>query len=517
MGGRNGEEPSAMSPLLASPGPPALARGSGSDAEDSQSSRCWRTGDLSREVKRQMCLAGPLVAVSLLQYCLQVISLMFVGHLGELALSGASMATSFANVTGFSLLLGMGSALDTLCGQAYGAKQYYMLGIHMQRAMLVLLLVSIPLALIWASTSQILIAFGQDPEISMEAGLYARWMIPSLFAYGLLQCHVRFLQSQNIVIPMMVSSGVTALLHVVVCWILVYVSGLGNKGASLATTISYWINLFLLALYVKFSQACKMTWTGFSKEALHDVLNFIRLAVPSAIMICLEYWSFEMVVLLSGLLPNPKLETSTLSVSLNTMWMVYMIPTGLSSAVSIRVSNELGAGNPYAARVATHAVIIITVSEGLLVAMATILLRDVWGYLYSSVEEVVKYVSVMMPILAISDFMDGIQCALSGAARGCGWQKVCSFINLGAYYVVGVPSSVLFAFVLHIGGKGLWMGIICALSVQVFVLLSIFVQTNWEDEARKAQERVYNSGVTAELTVLIAFPEGGDPGKISST
>lgn len=57
------------------------------------------------EVKRQIWLAGPLVSVSLLQFCLQLISVMFVGHLGQLALSGASMATSFASVTGFSLLV----------------------------------------------------------------------------------------------------------------------------------------------------------------------------------------------------------------------------------------------------------------------------------------------------------------------------------------------------------------------------------------------------------------------------
>ena len=60
---------------------------------------------ISEEVKKQLWLAGPMISVSLLQFCLQMISVMFVGHLGELALSGASMATSFASVTGFSLLV----------------------------------------------------------------------------------------------------------------------------------------------------------------------------------------------------------------------------------------------------------------------------------------------------------------------------------------------------------------------------------------------------------------------------
>lgn len=62
-------------------------------------------GDVLAEVKKQLWLAGPLIATSLLQMILQVISVMFVGHLGELALSGASMATSFAGVTGFGLLV----------------------------------------------------------------------------------------------------------------------------------------------------------------------------------------------------------------------------------------------------------------------------------------------------------------------------------------------------------------------------------------------------------------------------
>jgi len=60
---------------------------------------------LVEEVKTQLWLSGPLISVTLLNFGINLISLMFVGHLGELSLSGASMATSFASVTGFSLLV----------------------------------------------------------------------------------------------------------------------------------------------------------------------------------------------------------------------------------------------------------------------------------------------------------------------------------------------------------------------------------------------------------------------------
>ncbi|CAN8244560.1 unnamed protein product [Cochlearia groenlandica] len=444
---------------------------------------------VKEEVKKQLWLSCPLIGVSLLQFCLQIISVMFVGHLGSLPLSAASIATSFATVTGFSLLMGTASALDTLCGQSYGAKKYGMLGIQMQRAMFVLTLLSVPLSTIWFNTEHILIFLGQDKSIAKLAGSYARFMIPSIFAYGLLQCFNRFLQAQNNVFPVMFCSGVTTSLHVLLCWFLVLKSGLGFRGAALANTISYWLNVVFLFCYVKFSPSCSLTWTGFSKEALSDIIPFMRLAIPSALMVCLEMWSFELLVLLSGLLPNPVLETSVLSICLNTSATVWMIPFGLSGAASTRVSNELGAGNPRVAKLAVLVVMSIAIAESIVIGTVLILIRNVWGFAYSREPEIVAYVASMMPILALGNFLDSLQCVLSGVARGCGWQKIGAFINLGAYYLVGVPSGFLFGFHFHIGGRGLWFGIICALVVQVFCLSLVTFFTNWDEEAKKAINR----------------------------
>lgn len=147
---------------------------------------------------------------------------------------------------------------------------------------------------------------------------------------------------------------------------------------------------------------------------------------------------------------------------------------------STRISNELGAEHPQAARLALHVVLVIALSEGVVVWLVLVLIRNVWGYAYSNEAEVVTYVATMMPILATSNLIDGLQCVLSGinhrttevmkyenafpklralvvvcagAVRGCGWQKMGAFINLGSYYLVGIPMSILLAFVAHIGGK----------------------------------------------------------------
>ncbi|XP_070018814.1 protein DETOXIFICATION 16-like [Nicotiana sylvestris] len=446
-----------------------------------------KSDEFFEEVKKLLALAGPLMLVNLLLYFLQVISLMFVGHLGELALSGASLATSFAFVTGYSLLVGMGSALETLCGQSYGALHHYMLGIHMQRAMFVsLLIISIPIVCIWANAGHILVILKQDPEIAAEAGLYARFMIPSIFAYGLLECQIRFLQAQNNVRPMMLSTGITLLLHVFSCWIFVLKTGLGSKGAALANATSYWINVFLLAAYVRISPSCKSTWTGFSTKAFTDIPRYLRLAIPSALMICLEIWSFELMVTLCGLLPNPKLETSVLSISLNTSVMLHMLAEGLGGATSVRVSNELGAGQPKAARLAARTATILATIEGILLAIIMVSIRNVWGHCYSNEEDVVIYVGKML--ILHSSLLTPEPC--SGIARGCGCQKKGAFVNLGAYYLWGIPAGVVLAFVYHLGGKGLWLGIILAHSAQALIYLVVILLTDWDKQAMKAAERV---------------------------
>ena len=183
------------------------------------------------------------------------------------------------------LQVGMASALDTLCGQAFGARRYHLLGVYEQRAVLGLALACLPIAAVWANTTRILLFLGQDHAIAAEAGAYARWLIPSLVPYVPLECHIRFLQAQSIVVPVMASSALTSLTHVLMCWALVHKAGMGSKGAALSSAISYCINLAILSLYTRLSGACKKTWTGFSMEAFKELRQFAELALPSAMMV----------------------------------------------------------------------------------------------------------------------------------------------------------------------------------------------------------------------------------------
>ncbi|CAN1228943.1 Protein DETOXIFICATION 16 [Linum grandiflorum] len=438
---------------------------------------------------------------STLVFCLiQVISITFVGHLGVVQLSGASIATAFASMTGYTLLRGLGSALETFSGQAYGAKQYRMLGIHLQRGTLILLIFCIPIGALFANASRILVFFRQDPQISSEAGRFALFLIPVVVSVAFLECHIRFLLAQNHVVPLMVCSGISTSLHVPICWLLVFKSGFGSRGAAMANSVSFGIAAVFLVFYVQFSGSCKETWKGFSIDALSGIPGFLKLAIPSAVMLSLEVWFFEILILISGLLPNPKFETSVMSICFNIYLLVSMIPFGLGAAVSTRVSNELGAGRPRAASRAVCAGLILVVIEGIVVATILISGHNIWGYLYSKEKRIVKYVAEILVLLAFSHLLDGIQYVLSGGCRGCGWQKIGAVVNLGAYYFIGLPCSLVLAFVFHKGGKGLWIGVIVAILAQAssFLILTFF--TDWEKQVKIFDFRTFRFAFGLQLS-----------------
>ncbi|WVZ13462.1 hypothetical protein V8G54_011028 [Vigna mungo] len=80
-------------------------------------------------------------------------------------------------------------------------------------------------------------------------------------------------------------------------------------------------------------------------------------------------------------------------------------------------------------------------------------LLKVWGRVFTNVHEVLTHVTSMMPIVASAAFVDSIQTAFQGVARGCGWQKLGAYINLGSCYILGVPFSVVSSFVFHLKGQ----------------------------------------------------------------
>ncbi|RDX62781.1 Protein DETOXIFICATION 9, partial [Mucuna pruriens] len=453
------------------------------------------------ELKRVGSMAAPMVAATMSQYLVEVVSMMMVGHLGVLvSFSGVAIATSFAEVTGYCVALGMAGALETLCGQTYGAEEFTEIGNYTCCAIITLLLVCLPISLLWMFMDKILWLLGQDPEISHAAHEYCVGLIPALFGFAVLQCQIRYFQTQSMIFPMVFSSIAVLCLHVPICWCLVFKLGLGHVGGAYAIAVSYWLNVIGLGIYMKYSPACEKTKIVFSINALLSIPEFCKFAIPSGLIF--EMWSFELLTLVAGLLPNPQLQTSVLSVCLNTTTLHYIIPYAVGASASTRISNELGAGNPKAAQGIVCVVVILGIADAVIVSTFLVCCRHILGYAYSNDKEVIDSVADIVPIICGSITADSLIGALSGIARGGGFQQIGAYVNLGAYYLVGVPLAFLLGFVLHFNAKGLWMGSLTGSILQVIILAVVTVLTDWQKEATKARERIMEKSINAHNGLL---------------
>ena len=208
----------------------------------------------------------------------------------------------------------MGSAVETLCGQAHGAHRYDMLGIYLQRATIVLALVGLPMTLLYTFSYPILVLLGEPKTVSYMGSLYIAGLIPQIFAYAVNFTAQKFLQAQSIVTPSAYISAAALLLQISLTYITVYVMGLGLMGIAYVLTICWWVIVGAQTLYITKSQRFRHTWTGLSWRSFQGLWSFFKLSAGSAVMICLEMWYSQILVLLAGLLKDPALSLDSLSI-----------------------------------------------------------------------------------------------------------------------------------------------------------------------------------------------------------
>ncbi|CAH9116507.1 unnamed protein product [Cuscuta epithymum] len=264
---------------------------------------------------------------------------------------------------------------------------------------------------VWWFSDHILILLKQEPEIAKLAGLYLKFLIPGLFAYGFLQNLLKFMQTQRVILPLVLSSIVPLSIQVFLTYVLVQLTSLGFAGAPLAASISLWISFFMLGFYVLYSENFKNTWEGFSSESFAYLYTTMKLALTSAAMVCMEYWAFELLVLLAGIMPNSEITTSLIGICLNTEAIAFMIAIGLNASASTRVSNELGAGKPERAKQAVAVTFMLCVLVISATALCLIIGHNVWAGLFSDSSVVISKFGSMAPFLVISimfDFFQGI-------------------------------------------------------------------------------------------------------------
>ncbi|KAE9609063.1 hypothetical protein Lal_00020283 [Lupinus albus] len=442
------------------------------------------------ETQKLWFIVGPSIFSRVASFTMNVITQAFAGHLGDVELASISIANTVIVGFNFGLLLGMASALETLCGQAFGAKRYHMLGIYMQRSWIVLFLCCFLLLPFYIFATPLLKFLGHPDDVAEWSGVVAIWLIPLHFSFAFQFPLQRFLQCQLKTVVIAWVSLLGLVVNIATSWLFIYVWDFGVIGAAIALDISWWVLVFGMFSYAACG-GCPLTWSGFSMEAFSGLWEFLKLSAASGVMLCLENWYYRILVLMTGKLEDATVAVDALSVCMTINGWEMMIPLAFFAGVGVRVANELGAGNAKGAKFATYVSVVQSSVIGVIFCVIIMIFHDQFAYIFTSSPVVLQAVDKMSFLLAATILLNSIQPVLSGVAVGSGWQAFVAYLNIGCYYVIGLPLGILMGWFFKTGVGGIWGGMIFGgTAVQTVLLIIVTARCDWEKEAEKASSRV---------------------------
>ncbi|KAL8238721.1 hypothetical protein R6Q59_015288 [Mikania micrantha] len=460
------------------------------------------------EMKTITTIGFPLFTMGLVSYLKNMISVACMGRLGRLELAGGALAIGFTNITGYSVLSGLAMGMEPLCSQAFGSRNLHMVNLSLQRTIFILLLASLPIGIIWVNLEPIMLKLHQDPEITRIAGLYCKYAAPDLIVYCILNPLRIFLRTNGKTWPLMWCSLLSTLLHFPITNILTFTLNLGLQGVALSTIITNLSTSVFILGYMFFNHTHKTEPMSKPESPGEGWGVLFRLAISSCLAVCSEWWWYELMTFLAGYLHKPYIALATSAIVIQTTSLMYTLPSALSMSISTRVGNELGAGEPGRAHLATLVAIGLALLTSVVGLLGITFGKEAWGKVFTNDSEVLKLTIAALPIIGVCELANCPQTTCSGVLRGSARPSIGARINLCSFYLVGTPVAIYSAFVCKLGFLGLCYGLLAAQVACLLSTLTVICKTDWEKEASDARQLVGRSSECTYEDQIIECEQG---------
>lgn len=453
--------------------------------QDSEVSTTWQA-----ESKLLFRYSAPLLLTYMLQYSFNLVTVFVAGHLGTNELGAISLATMTSGITGICVYEGLATSLDTLTSQAYGAGKKHLVGLHVQRMVALLAVVTIPIGAVWICSPWILALIVPETELAYIAGRFLRIYLIGAPGYAFFEAGKRFTQAQGNFTASLVVLLVCAPLNILFNWLFVWKMHLGFEGAALAVAISNNLQPVFLVVYIQlFARSTLVCWPPIHLPTIFS--NWkpqLQLAIPGVLMVLCEWLAFDILTFSASYISTAHLAAQ--SVVMTVCATMYHIPFPISIAASTRFGNLIGFGALTAARTAFRTYYFIFVFIGIFDICLFTSLRHVIPKFFTADPEVRVIIVSVMPIVAAAQFFDATAALSNALLRGLGRQSVGGYLNLGVYYLFAVPLSLLLTFgPPKLGLEGLWVGPCLGLMICTFCLGGYMCYTNWQGAVEDARRR----------------------------
>ncbi len=428
---------------------------------------------LGHEGRLTAALALPLVAGQLSQMFIALADTIMVGRLGVLPLAGATFANNVLHLP-FIFGLGFSMAISIRVSQARGAgdreaaRSALRHGLYLAFAVGALTLLGVWLMLPYLGI------FRQDPAIVRAVPRYfllvAASMIPAIGAMAV-KNHADAMNKPWPPFWIMLGAGV---LNVLFNWIFIY-GKLGAPrmeldGAGVATLLARLVMLAGILWWSQRSLALRewvpLHWFRLPEWA--TVRDLVRVGLPASLQLLAEVSAFVMATLLIGTLGPAALASH--QVAITCAATIFMVPLGLSMALTVRMGEAWGARQHERLR------LILLSGWGLALAFTAgsaqlfLFFNHTIAGLFLTDPAVVALAANLLLVSAAFQVSDALQVSAGGALRGLADVKIPALLAFFAYWVISIPFGWILAFPLGLGVAGMWWGLTAGLTITAIAL-----------------------------------------------
>ncbi len=432
------------------------------------------------EIRRTLQLSLPVVIGQVAVFSMSFIDTVMSGRLPDRQLALAGLGIGGAMWSALMVFtIGLLMAVQPSVAQLDGAGRHPEAADVTRQAYWIAIFAALPF---WAACffSTGLLQLAQvDPQIIPVAAGYLRaisWGAPAICFVFLLRF---FSEGSGHTKPTMFYGALGALLNIPLNYIFMFgklgIPALGTVGCGYASAIVIWLQLLMLVIYIQthrhyrpfelFSHFAMPNW-----EALRDLL---KLGLPIAVAITLESGLFVAAALLIGRLgPLP---AAAHLIAINFSALLFMVPLGMGSAVTVRVGNAIGRGDLHGARYAGIIGMLIVVCGQCCNMVLMLVFPEYIVGLYTDDVAVATLAVSLLLFAGIFQLPDGLQICATGALRGLKDTRVPMYFNLLAYWAIGLTLGYYLTFNQQLGPAGMWIGMIAGLSVGGSLMVARFL------------------------------------------
>lgn len=429
---------------------------------------------------------APLIVTFILEHFFAIVCLLVVGHLGKNELAAVSLGSMTSTIT-FAIFEGIATALDTLCPQAYGAGNFELVSIYVQRGVVFSWAVFVPCGLLWWYSGFFLKYVIESERVLHLTVTFLRIEIIGAPAYIFFENMKRFLQAQGIFEAGTGVLFVTAPFNIFLSYFLVWNErfGMGFIGAPIAAALNFWFMCILMVLYVVFIDG-NQCWFGIRfDEVFKDWKRLLQLAIPGIIMLLSEYMAYEFMTLFASYFGTTALAAQSAVASIASV--TYMVPFAVGIASTTRIANFIGAQNLEAAKISTKTGLLLAVSVASVNGLVLFIFKRQIAGVFTKDEEVIReIVSLFNPLVPILHVFDGVAAVSSGILRAQGLQKIGGVINFFSYYAFALPLALVLSKMAKLELVGLWIGIGSGMFLCGFSEVLVILNSDWESIMVKA-------------------------------